>query len=114
MRVTVHDHVGGGVRPHQLRRRGAPEFVPVCDDDAHAIDDVLDALGEIGTAGGVGVAVHGPDGGDRREFREDIGRPNITGVQNLRHALQRLEDFGAHEAMRVGDETDNGGAGGHG
>ena len=42
-----------------------------------------------------------------RSNRRGPAAPDVTGVQDQRHALERLRDLRTHEAVRVRDQADN-------
>ena len=105
MGVAVHDDVGVHVGTDQTRRIRAANLMPVRDDDADLFEHLVNPLHQIRSARRIGVA---PDGADRRdggEFDEHIGGTDVTRMDDQVNASQRVEHFGPHEAVRVGDET---------
>jgi hypothetical protein len=89
---------------------GDTELVPVRHHHLDAANEHVEPLMQIGAPRRIGVAEHGAHRRDGAELHEHIaaigGEAHVTGVQDFAHAGERREHFGAHEAVRVGDQAD--------
>jgi hypothetical protein len=54
------------------------------------------------------IAAHGDCRRDTLKFIENISAANIAGMDDQGNAVQRRDCFGAQQAVRVGDQPDNG------
>src|SRR4029079_1916065 len=102
--VTVHDDVGSVSREQPFRCRTATDFVAMADVDDDPFELQVEAFRETRLARRVGVAVDGADGSDRRELVHDRRSADVTGVKDEFDAVEYGEDFGADEAVCIGDQ----------
>ena len=72
-----------------------------------AADLALERLGEPGCSGRVRIAGDGVNGRDGRELRQNLRTSDVARVQDQLDAVERAEDVGPNEAMRVGDEPED-------
>ncbi len=102
--VAVDDDVAPEGREERLRREAA---LLVAVDEVDGQPAGGNGLPRLqGQAGRIDVAVDRGDRSDRLQLVEHVAAADIAGMENQRHAAERVEHPRAHETVRIGDEPD--------
>ncbi len=104
MGVAVDDDVRLIPREKPLRRRMA-ELVPVADVERQP-SGVHHQPRLERRSGGIDVAIDGVNRRDLPQHVEHGTAPDVTGVDDSRDAVERLEQTVANQAVRIGDKAD--------
>src|SRR5438270_5749081 len=105
--VTIYDDLGPRKRRMQLLRRRVAELIAVRHHDRETVELELGHLGQprpqLGT---VRIPVHRRDRRQRLELDQDLGTPNVTGVQDVVDLPEDVEHLGPQQSVRVGYDSE--------
>src|SRR6185503_18575034 len=89
-----------------LIRRGRAELMAVNDQEVESLDPPLDHLRQpVPQVPPVGVPPDGRHRSDRLQLGKQVGRPDVSRVDDVVNLFENIEDFRSQEAMGVADDA---------